>query len=52
MDYRSLISILGLTNAEVDELHSAAELYLPRIEAGGFKDSTLKGTAAVLLSSM
>lgn len=49
MAYRSLLSILDLTPAEIDALLAAAEEYLPRIEAGGFKDTTLKGRSALLL---
>lgn len=49
MEYRSLISILDLAPAEIHALLDAAEGYLPRVTAGGFKDSTLKGTSACLL---
>jgi len=49
MAYRSLLSILDLTPAEIDALLASAEHYLPRVEAGGFKDATLKGKSALLL---
>ena len=49
MSYRSLLSILDLTTGEVNQLLDAAAGYLPRIEAGGFKDATLKGFSALLL---
>ena len=49
MSYRSLISILDLTDGEVDALLDSADSYVPRVQAGGFKDSTLKGHSALLL---
>jgi len=49
MEYRSLISILDLTDGEVDQLLDAADAYVPRVQGGGFKDSTLKGCSALLL---
>lgn len=49
MPYRSLLSILDLTPSEINQLLDGAERFLPRVEAGGFKDSTLKGQSALLL---
>jgi len=49
MPYRSLLSILDLTPGEISALLDRTEEYLPRIEAGGFKDTTLKGRSALLL---
>jgi len=49
MSYRSLLSILDLTPGEISSLLDRAEEYLPRIEAGGFKETTLKGQSALLL---
>jgi aspartate carbamoyltransferase catalytic subunit len=49
MPYRSLLSILDLTPGEIEHLLDGAEYFLPRVEAGGFKDATLKGESALLL---
>ena len=49
MAYRSLISILDLTDGEVDALLDSAASYIPQIEAGGFKSALLKGTSCVLV---
>jgi aspartate carbamoyltransferase catalytic subunit len=49
MPYRSLLSVLDLSLKETAALLDAAEAYLPRVEAGGFKDDTLKGCSALLL---
>jgi len=49
MPYRSLLSILDLAPAEIDTLLAAAERFLPRVEAGGFKDATLRGESVLLL---
>lgn len=44
-----MLSILDLAPAEIDALLRMAEVYLPRIEAGGYKDATLKGESILLL---
>jgi len=49
MEYRSLLSIADLTDGEVDALLDSAARFLPRIEQGGFKDSTLRGTSVIML---
>jgi aspartate carbamoyltransferase catalytic subunit len=49
MPYRSLLSILDLAPGEISSLLDRAEEYLPRVEAGGFKETTLKGRSALLL---
>jgi aspartate carbamoyltransferase catalytic subunit len=49
MEYRSLLSIADLSDGEVDALLDSAARFLPRIEAGGFKDATLRSTSIIML---
>lgn len=49
MQYHSLLSILDLPPGEIAALLDHAEAYMPRVEAGGFKDTSLKGRSALLL---